>query len=453
MKDKFFKKQDDENDVENTEEEADVEAGGPAVDSAKRNKIAIIATSSIFITVVIYFIFFKNGAPEKTNLEEVIVKTSTVSPIAQSESGKSPFEIETPKKDENIEMLEKPETPEIPTLPELSSDATKDGLVSTDEIQKQLEQDELQKKIDEQKKQLEQLQQSSLGQQAQGVVPGQAATVQGQAAPTSENKITDPRYSPIIVISGGAGPPRSIGYDNNIINLQDNAIDKLEKSKVDVKTSYIDNRPNTISQGKLLTAVIETAINTEIPGLVRAIVSRDVYGEAGNEVLIPRGSRLFGSYSSEIARGQGRVQIGWTRLIRPDGVDLAISSVASDQFGRAGIQGQVNNKYGSTITNSLLTSLLTVGSVATAEKLLGGGKTTTTTTNPSLGSVTTTGQASNQAIYDVSRTIVDSMRKVITGNLDTSPVITVPQGTRITVIVNADMNIPSMKKRQKAIEN
>jgi len=221
----------------------------------------------------------------------------------------------------------------------------------------------------------------------------------------------------------------------------------LEKTKSTVVTTYIADRRHTIAQGKLLTAILETAINTEIPGFVRGIISRDVYGESGSDVLIPKGSRLFGTYSSKVARGQGRVEIAWTRLIRPDGVDLTISFNASDQFGRAGISGEVDNKYNATIANSLLTSILAVGATAAAQKLIGGTVDNTTTTNPTQGTTTTTGSATNQAIYDVSKTITGTVGKLIGDTIDVNPVIRVPQGTRVTVIVNADINIPSMSKK------
>ncbi len=261
-------------------------------------------------------------------------------------------------------------------------------------------------------------------------------------------KDIDPRYATIIVFGGTAEgtPSRGVGYENNIVNLNQDPINKLQKSKIGVTATFINDRTHTIAQGKLLTAVLETAINTEIPGFVRAIVSRDVYAEAGNQILIPRGSRLFGTYSSKITRGQGRVEISWTRLIRPDGVDMAITFNASDQFGRSGIPGDVDNKYSALVANSMLTSILAVGGVAAAQKFLGsGGQANTTTTNPTQGTTTTTGSAANQAIYDVSKTIIDTVGQVIGSSLNSNPVIRVPQGTRITVVVNSDINIPSTK--------
>lgn len=285
---------------------------------------------------------------------------------------------------------------------------------------------------------------------------------EGQAAPTQiaptasmpalgieqPKKELNPRYAPIVVFSGGAGnaPALGLGYDKNIVQLKEDEISKLQKTQPGVTATYIADRAHTIAQGKILTAVLETAIDTQVPGSVRAVVSRDVYAEAGSEVLIPRGSRLFGAYSSQITRGQGRVQIGWKRLIRPDGVDLAISFIAADQFGRSGIYGDIDNKYDVVIANSLLSSLLTVGGVAAAQALIGNNA-TTTTTNPSQGSVTTTGNASNQALYDVSKTIIGTANQIISNSLNSNPVIRVPQGTRIAVIVNSDIVIPSMRRK------
>ncbi|HLD76606.1 MAG TPA: TrbI/VirB10 family protein, partial [Rickettsiales bacterium] len=92
------------------------------------------------------------------------------------------------------------------------------------------------------------------------------------------------------------------------------------------------------------------------------------------------------------------------------------------------------------------TSVLAVAAAAAAEELVNSDTQTTTTTNPQQGTTTTTGGASNQAIFNVSKTITDTVTRIVNERLDVRPVITVPQGTRITVIVNADMNIPSIRR-------
>lgn len=433
MKSKFTKKPDP--DLEQDDDDVEVETGGPSIASAKKSKIMVILASSALITLVLYFLFFKESGKKPEKLEEIEVPKAAQ--VAPSEEGKSPFEIEPEEKpiEEMLDFLAKPAAPEIPTLPELPADSLPSQPLITD---KQLP--------------------TQSGSPLEHLLPVAPATdtktkpiePQQQASTTpaeEQKKPLDPRYSPIVVFSGVAEgtPSRGIGYENNIVDLSQDPIDQLQKTKASVVASYIDDRVHTIAQGKLFSAVLETAIDTQIPGSVRAVISRDVYGESGNEILISKGSRLFGSYSSQINRGQGRVQISWSRLIRSDGVDLAIGFNASDQFGRAGISGDVDNRYSSIITNSLLTSILAVGGVAAVNKALNNSDTTTTVT--STGTITT-GNATNQAIADVSKTIVDTVGTVIGNGLNLTPVIRVPQGTKITVIVNADINVPSFKKRK-----
>jgi type IV secretion system protein VirB10 len=208
----------------------------------------------------------------------------------------------------------------------------------------------------------------------------------------------------------------------------------------------IEDRSRTIAQGKLLSAILETSINTEFPGPVRGIITRDVYGEAGREILIPKGSRLYGTYSAEIKRGQGRVNISWSRLLRPDGISLSISLSASDQSGRAGIPGEADNRYSSLVANSLLASVLAVAGTAAAQQVMGGNTQTSTTINASQGTTTTFGNAGNQALADVTKTIIDIVTGIIKNTIDLNPVIRIPQGARMTVIVNNDIVVPYMRK-------
>jgi type IV secretory pathway VirB10-like protein len=101
----------------------------------------------------------------------------------------------------------------------------------------------------------------------------------------------------------------------------------------------------TVPQGALIAAVLETAINSDLPGFVRAVVSRDVLSFDGTKVLIPKGSRLIGQYRSEVAIGQSRAFVVWTRLLRPDGVSVQLASPATDTLGRAGLAGRVDRHY------------------------------------------------------------------------------------------------------------
>ena len=164
--------------------------------------------------------------------------------------------------------------------------------------------------------------------------------------------------SMMLLNSGGAAES-----SNNTFVLEPSSFSSVSATKV-----YSTDR--TIIQGKIIEAVLETAINTDFPGSVRGVVSQDVYAETGRNIMIPKGSRLIGSYSGSVESGQTRVLINWERLIRPDAVDIAINSPATDQFGRFGVPGDVDNKYLELFNNSILLSLITIGTAIALEEQL-----------------------------------------------------------------------------------
>jgi type IV secretion system protein VirB10 len=127
------------------------------------------------------------------------------------------------------------------------------------------------------------------------------------------------------------------------------------------RSGVLANRATTVAQGTLIPAVLETALDSTRPGLARAIVSRDVRGFDGTKVLVPRGSRLIGEYRSEVQPGQRRALINWIRLIRPDGVTIAIGSPAGDPLGRGGVNAQVNNHFFQRFAGAILQSALDIG--------------------------------------------------------------------------------------------
>ncbi|OJU14585.1 MAG: type IV secretion system protein B10 [Sphingomonas sp. 66-10] len=128
-----------------------------------------------------------------------------------------------------------------------------------------------------------------------------------------------------------------------------------------VSAGTIANRATTVPQGTLIPAVLETAFNSSRAGFARALVQRDVRGFDGTKVLIPRGSRLIGEYRSDATSGQKRALINWTRLIRPDGVTIAIGSPATDPLGTGGIKAKVNSHFFERFAGAILQSALDVG--------------------------------------------------------------------------------------------
>lgn len=137
------------------------------------------------------------------------------------------------------------------------------------------------------------------------------------------------------------------------------------------------NPKTTVTQGTLIPAVLETAIDTDVPGYVRAVVSSDVRSFDGSRVLVPRSSRLIGQYKSGMQAGQKRAYVIWTRLIRPDGASVALGSPAVGFGGETGIAGKVDShffeRFGSAMLLSVVGGLQAVASGGTT-LVLGGGQ-------------------------------------------------------------------------------
>lgn len=113
---------------------------------------------------------------------------------------------------------------------------------------------------------------------------------------------------------------------------------KVSNSQAPTQSAtHIAHLNTTIAQGNIIQATLETRISSDLPGMVRAITSNDVYSEDESNLLLPRGSKLIGQYTNNVNQGQSRVFIVWQRLIRPDGIDIALNSPGTDPLGGAGL--------------------------------------------------------------------------------------------------------------------
>lgn len=215
-----------------------------------------------------------------------------------------------------------------------------------------------------------------------------------------------------------------------------------------VHATRIGDLRRTIAQGRIIQATMESVINTELPAPIRAIVSRDTYAEAGTTPLIPKGSRLIGKYNTVVASGQSRVFVVWTRVIRPDGVDIMINSPLVDQIGQAGVGGQVDSKFQEVFSRSVLASVVSIAFAIGEEKIQGG---TTTTTSNASGTSTTGDAATTSTINALNRlgaTTDGYLQKLI----GVPPSILVDQGTPVNVFVNRDLIFPAEMVGARVVE-
>ena len=128
----------------------------------------------------------------------------------------------------------------------------------------------------------------------------------------------------------------------------------VEKS-VATKNDRIDA---LVAQGTMIRADLLTAIQSDLPGNVSAIMREDVWSFDGRRVLIPAGTKLIGDYRSGITRGQTRIFVVWTRLLRDDGVSVQLGSIGTDDLGRAGQAGFVDQHYVERFGASILLSVI-----------------------------------------------------------------------------------------------
>jgi type IV secretion system protein TrbI len=181
-----------------------------------------------------------------------------------------------------------------------------------------------------------------------------------------------------------------------------------------------------IKAGWLIPAVLEQQLNSDLPGLIRALVRENVYDSAtGRYILIPSGSTLIGVYNSHIGYGQNALQAVWRRVIFPDGSSLALGGFeGDDSAGAAGFRDQVNNHWGRILSGALLTSLFAAGIEVSQ------GTNSSVLQSPSVGQ--TVGQAVGQQVGQLG---VEVTRR----NLNIQPAIVVRPGYRFFVRVEKDI--------------
>ena len=169
-----------------------------------------------------------------------------------------------------------------------------------------------------------------------------------------------------------------------------------------VKATQVGDMNRIIAQGKTIPVILESSINTNLPGTVRAIVARDTYSEIGKNILIEKGARVIGTYNAAIINGQARVAIVWNRLIMNNGVDINISSDTIDEIGRAGTPGELHTKWFSKILQATLISAVPVvmsNLIPKVSEVVTGNQAqpTATPSTPNPGSTPTPGSTGTQA--------------------------------------------------------
>lgn len=252
--------------------------------------------------------------------------------------------------------------------------------------------------------------------------------------------------SPMFKMQGGGGGKGNSDDENSIIILDKDNLNSVQETRIDSVTTKTSDMSRVVMQGKIINAVLETAINTDVQTQVRAIVSRDVYSESGKNIVIPKGSKVVGSFQAVTSNNISRIQITWTRIIRVDGLSINITANSADNLGRGGVDGDVDNKYAQTMKNTFLSSLISVASAVLLDKVTNTVNTTQTSTGLTGTTTVTTSNAASQAIIDATTNITDEMQSIVDNMKQETPTIRIAQGTKINIVVDQDMTLPIYKQ-------
>jgi len=185
--------------------------------------------------------------------------------------------------------------------------------------------------------------------------------------------------------------------------------------------------------GFVIPGTLIGGINSDSPGQIVAQVGQNVYDTAtGRYLLIPQGSRLVGSYSSDIGYGQDRILVAWQRIVFPDGKALDIGAMpGADSAGYSGFSDQTNNHSVRLFGSALLMSAVVA---ATSLSQLNGNNSGGNNTGY-YGQQTTAGTL-NQALGQQLGQVTAQM---IAKNLNIAPTLEIRPGFQFNVVVTKDL--------------
>lgn len=188
------------------------------------------------------------------------------------------------------------------------------------------------------------------------------------------------------------------------------------------------NSLDVVQAGTLIPGLFLTGVNSDLPGLLTAQVSQNVYDTpTGNHLLIPQGTRLIGQYDSRVTFGQERVLLVWTRIIFPNGSSVTLEGMPGvDMSGYAGVKDKVDNHYGKLLSGILFSSVLSTAAV-TSQGSTSNGVSPSYTQLGAQGA----GQALNQA-----------GQKFVSRAMDIQPTMIVRPGSRVGILLSKDIQLP-----------
>ena len=243
--------------------------------------------------------------------------------------------------------------------------------------------------------------------------------------------MTDPTssYRRLAQLQGTSGADEL--YQSTATNRNDvKRLERMDSWSLDSQVE-VPSSPYMLRAGFVIPAIMISGVNSDLPGQVMAQVSQHVWDTAtGRHLLIPQGTRLIGTYSSDVAYGQERVLMAWQRLVFPDGKTLDIHAMpGADSAGYAGFSDKVNAHWFKTISSAILMS----GVIAAADL----------SQNDNNSNSDSDRQRASDALSEaLGQTLGQTLGQIISKNLNIAPTLEIRPGYRFNVMVIKDLTLP-----------
>ncbi|MCP3463344.1 TrbI/VirB10 family protein [Bradyrhizobium sp. CCGUVB23] len=235
-----------------------------------------------------------------------------------------------------------------------------------------------------------------------------SATTASNDAPASWTTSSDEAFAQ-------NGQDRKLAFVNASVDRRTTSPDRMVKPA----------SPFVVQAGTVIPGALLTGVRSDLPGLITAQVTEAVYDTpTGRTRLIPQGARLIGTYDSQVAFGQSRVLLVWTRLIMPNGRSIVLErQPGADAAGYSGLEDQVDNHWKELLGAAALSTLLAVGTEVNS------GSDVNNTNSALIQALRRgAGDSANQA-----------GQQLVRRNLNIQPTLTIRPGFPVTVIVNRDL--------------
>lgn len=253
--------------------------------------------------------------------------------------------------------------------------------------------------------------------------------------------LTGAPHNPTLVERRIAGAMETAGDLSNLPPLnstQDSTGSPLLGHPRVAKARSLEHADALMQRGTYVRCVLETRIVTDVPGYTSCLVTEPVYSFNGRKLLLPKGSKVLGTYTG--GPTGHRVAVVWDRIVTPTGIDVDMGGKPSpgiDNLGGAGLPGYYDAHWGERISAALLISMLSDGFKYEAAEH-----------GPRTSAIAGSGVVVQEPFEsNTARTIENLADQAVREAANRRPTVTINQGSVIYVYVAQDVDFSDVVAR------